>query len=699
MTILENDLDENEIEELVKEKEAESRIEIMIDDEEPVEKAIPTPQDSMFGSPTPPALNSSPNTLSMNPVPPDTLSNLSSPTDTLPSNRPYSRRPTEQQVAAAERTTRAGRVTKPSNKALGKAFVTKDKPDQSRKRPWTECVEYYAFASAETRRSRQDLAPPPEHWQNLSGHPDEFEFKQAAQVEIKEIEGKGTYELIKPTSVPSGKQILPVRWVFTHKLDTAGYLQRFKGRLCVRGDLQDITGVDVYAATGAYRSLRILLALVAAFDLICDSADVKNAFLNAILSPDEIVYVRCPPGFETPGHVWKLKRALYGLRSAPKAWFKELSQFLALKGFKPCPDEPCIMLNDSGLIIFFYVDDFLFIGPRSRADDLASLKRSLHEKYGIKDLGPATSFLNIKITRDESTKRLWVSQRPYIDKLISKFHLEAMLQHPIRTPLSPNYHATPHEGQATENERREYQCKTGSILYAAIVSRPDIAFAASLLCQYNANPSREHLREADRVLGYLAHTRNYAIEYSLSEDGKRQFVAASDASFADDYATRRSSQGYVLMLFNGPILWQSVRQKTVTTSTTEAELLALSATARETIAMCRLFFQMKFSPGSEPPTVECDNKQTVGLIIKERPQLTTKLRHVDIHHFWLRQSHRDKIVEIEWTPTNDMIADGMTKALMGQRHDRFVEQLGIVKESFTGLRNGRTVETAESKTD
>jgi len=73
------------------------------------------------------------------------------------------------------------------------------------------------------------LAPPPEHWQNLRGHPDEFEFKQAAQVEIKEIEGKGMYELIKPTSVPSGKQILPVRWVFTYKLDTAGYLQRFKG--------------------------------------------------------------------------------------------------------------------------------------------------------------------------------------------------------------------------------------------------------------------------------------------------------------------------------------------------------------------------------------------------------------------------------------------------------------------------------------
>jgi len=98
--------------------------------------------------------------------------------------------------------------------------------------------------------------------------------------------------------------------------------------VCVRGDLQDITEVDVYAATGAYRSLRILMALVAAFGLICHSADVTNAFLNALLGIDEIVYVQCPPGYEKPGYVWKLKRALYGLRTAPKAWFKELTEFL-----------------------------------------------------------------------------------------------------------------------------------------------------------------------------------------------------------------------------------------------------------------------------------------------------------------------------------------------------------------------------------
>ena len=254
--------------------------------------------------------------------------------------------------------------------------------------------------------------------------------------------------------IPQGKEILPVQWVFTHKLDTLGNLLRFKAQLCVQGDLQDTTGSEVYAATGAYQSLRILLALVAAFDLECHSADVTNAFLNAIL--DEEVYVQCPPGFTTPGMAWRLKRALYGLKTAPRAWFKELTSFLFTKGFKPVPEDPCILLHHSGIIIFFYIDDFLFIGPQSREAEISDLKHSLNKKYGIKDLGPTTSFLNLKITQDREARKLWISQRPYIDKLISKFHLEAMLQYPIKAPLSPTFKAEPHLKQAMNQEQRHY---------------------------------------------------------------------------------------------------------------------------------------------------------------------------------------------------------------------------------------------------
>jgi len=132
-----------------------------------------------------------------------------------------------------------------------------------------------------------------------------------------------------------------------------------------------------------------------------------------------------------------------------------------------------------------------------------------------------------------------------------------------------------------------------------------------------------------------------------------------------------------MKLFGGAIMWQSSKQKTVTTSTTEAELLSLSHTARETIALYRLFEQIQFDPEHQP-RILCDNQQTVGLIQKERPQLTSKLKHVDIHNFWLRQIHRDGKITVQWVPTTDMPADGFTKPLSAEKHSHFVRQLGLV---------------------
>jgi Reverse transcriptase (RNA-dependent DNA polymerase) len=268
----------------------------------------------------------------------------------------------------------------------------------------------------------------------MKRHTDADEYTDAAQVEVRQLEAKGTFVTVDR---PKDRQILPLKWVFTHKLDTAGYLMHFKARICVRGDLQMDSGNDLYAATSAYRTFRILIAFVAAFNLIYHSIDVTNAFLNALLS--EEVFVKFPPGFTTPGKIWKLNEALYGLRIAPKLWFKEIS----------------------------------------------TLKIALHNKYGIKDLGPATSFLNIKITRDAEARKAWISQETYIDKLISTFHLQAMLAHPIKTPLPRDLGSVPYEGQATESQIQGCQRRTGPILYLAVASRPDIACTASVLCQFN----------------------------------------------------------------------------------------------------------------------------------------------------------------------------------------------------------------------
>ncbi|KAM6506366.1 hypothetical protein FSOLCH5_15475 [Fusarium solani] len=538
----------------------------------------------------------------------------------------------------------------------------------------------HAFATAQSIRThRRDLLPPPDFWHQLKRHPERQGFKRAAGAEIKSLEEKGSFQLV---DCPEGKQILPLKWVFTYKLDDAGYLIRHKARVCVRGDLQHHSGEDIYAATGAYRSFRILMALVCAFGLICHQVDFKNAFVNADM--DEEVYTTCPPGYGQSGKVWRLLKALYGLRKSPKLWFNELVSFLKDLGFEYCPDEPCILINnETQLILFLYVDDLLIIAQPEYLQQVNEFKAAVHSKYGIKDLGEAISFLNIRILRDIKAKKLWICQDGYIDKLCVKFGIDQSMR--TATPLTSSYRPQPFEGQATIQQITEMQEKVGSILYAAVVSRPDVSYAASQLSQHAMNPSSEHLRYANRVLSYLQTTQYYAIEFSGSVDKAAEIETgddevlqqSSDASFADDPETRKSTQGYLMKLFSGAIMWQSSKQKTVTTSTTEAELLSLSHTARETIALYRLFEQIQFDPEHQP-RILCDNQQTVGLVQKERPQLTSKLRHVDIHNFWLRQVHRDGEITVQWVPTTDMPADGFTKPLSAEKHSHFVKQLGLV---------------------
>jgi hypothetical protein len=589
---------------------------------------------------------------------------------------PKKRRVNPEATAVTQLRTSSGRAVKPSAKAKAMAVKVSARADTTADMETTASYDpgqppgvRRAFAMAAAAHKRiGELPPPPDNWKAMLRHPESEGFKRAAQAEINQLKSNGTWEEV---AKPYGKQVIPLRWVFTYKSDETGYLQRHKARICVRGDLQYQTDNDFYAATGAYRSFRLLMALVCAFGLICQQVDVKNAFTNAHM--DEEVYCYAPQGFEIPGMVIRLLKALYGLRRSPKLWYDELTAYLATLDFIPCPEDPCILTRKAdSLIIFIFVDDMLLIGRPAQTDTIKQLKSQLDQKYGIADLGDATSFLNIRITRDLGNRKLWLTQDAYIDKLIARFHLEGSRK--VSTPLPPGYDPSLNEGQATEGQIKEYQQKIGSVIYPSVVARPDIAFAASNLSRFLVNPSADHIQTANRLISYLAETKNLSIEYS--GDAATPLVVASDASFADDKTTRRSTQGYLISLYHGPIDWASQRQKTVTTSTTEAELLALSMIGRQTMALWRLFKQIEFDP-AQLPEIFCDNKQTVGLIQKASPQFTSRLKHVDIHSHWLRQEYRDNKFLISWIPTAEMPADGFTKALSRDKHADFVKQLGM----------------------
>jgi Reverse transcriptase (RNA-dependent DNA polymerase) len=439
-----------------------------------------------------------------------------------------------------------------------------------------------------------------------------------------------------------------------------------KARLVVRGDQQAKSELETYAATLAARSFRTFMAIAARFDLELKQYDAVNAFVHAPL--DCQVYMRMPPGYRERGKIYRLNKAAYGLRKSPLLWQRTFTATLLEIGFKPVPHEPCCLTCD-GILIFFYVDDIVLAYRKSQEPKARDLMSQLKQRYNLSGGEDLQWFLGIEVHRDRGRRLIWLSQSSYIDK-IAKL---ADTHQPNETPMA-KVELFPYEGRASREAVRSYQRKIGSMLYAAVTTRIDIAFAVSRLARFLTNPSPGHHAAADRVLHYLYRYRGLGLQLGGADD----FLVATDASFADNTLDRKSSQAYVMVLFGGVVGWRANKQNTVTTSTTEAELLSLSQGAKEGQFVKRLLDELSVVLDNQRIRILCDNRQSISLLTSEIARLRTKLRHVDIHNHWLRQEVRDGRVTVEHVSTKMMIANGLTKALSRSDFNEFVRQVNLV---------------------
>ena len=227
---------------------------------------------------------------------------------------------------------------------------------------------------------------------------------------------------------------------------------------------------------------------------------------------------------------------------------------------------------------------------------------------------------------------------------------------------------------ASSSQINLYQRKVGSLMYAAVITRPDIAFAVSRLARFLTNPGPLHQAAADRTLLYLKRYRDLGLQLG----GGDEYLVASDASFADNTADRKSSQGYAMKLFGGLVGWRANKQATVTTSTTEAELMALSQAAREGIYIRRMLEELDVKLDHDNVIIQCDNQQTLCLVTAEIGKLSTKLKHVDVQNHWLHQEYKQGHITIRYVESKSMIADGLTKALSLDSHRRFLDQMNLI---------------------
>ena len=367
------------------------------------------------------------------------------------------------------------------------------------------------------RVHQNNLPPAPKHWNDLRNHDYGALFEQDAKVEIDNIEARKCWRIIDRGEAKS--TLIPLKWVFHYKVDGDGFLTRCRSRIVVRGDLQpEETIISTYAATLAARSFRVAMAIAARFDLEINQFDVVNAFVNAVRdSRSEPVNCKLPPGFQQPGKAVEIDRALYGLRDSPALWYQDFSTTLIALGLKACAKEPCIYFYERRkIMVVFFVDDVLVLYQRDKAQEIIA---GLNKAYKLHDIPDFNYFLGIRVIRDRAARKISMVHDTYIEKIAKKFGQDS--RKCPSTPLPPSELVPNGDKPAEPSRVKAYQEMVGSILYTAIMVRPDIAYAASALSRYLTNPSPQHMAAAKWTIAYLWGTRFLCIEFGGQPECQR----------------------------------------------------------------------------------------------------------------------------------------------------------------------------------
>ncbi|CAI5951324.1 unnamed protein product [Closterium sp. NIES-64] len=383
-------------------------------------------------------------------------------------------------------------------------------------------------------------------------------------------------------------------------------------------------------------TLRVLLHVAAHRDYELHSLDFSTAFLQGSLH--EEIWLRRPPGFTgsfPPGTQWSLRRPVYGLHQAPREWHDTLRTTLAALGFAPSTADPSLFLRtDTSLPPFYilvYVDDLVFATADTAG--LAYVKSELQKRHTCTDLGELRSYLGLQITRDRARRTITLTQSHMVQQVLQRFGFT--YSSPQATPL-PTRHSL-----------------------SALPSDESV--------------ESKHMAAAKRVLRYLCSTSGMGLV--LGGRSPVVLTGHADASWADDQATQRSSQGYTFSLGSGSVSWRATRSSSVLGSSCEAEIYAGAMAAQELRWLTYLLTDLGEQPRS-PPVLYVDNKAMLALCREQRLEHRTK--HIALRYFLARELQQRGQLRLAYVASEANTADVFTKALAPCDHQRCCTQLGLV---------------------
>ncbi|KAH9736371.1 hypothetical protein KPL71_018077 [Citrus sinensis] len=431
---------------------------------------------------------------------------------------------------------------------------------------------------------------------------------EAMQDEMESLQRNQTWTLIPN---PGNKRLISCKWIFKRKEGIPDVEPpKYKARLVARGFTQR-EGIDfneIFSPVVKHSSIRILLAMVALLDLELEQMDVKTAFLHGNL--EEQILMAQPEGFECKDkedYVCLLHKSLYGLKQSPRQWYRRFDDFMVSKGYHRSRYDSCVYFggSDQGGVAYLllYVDDMLIASKYK--SEIERLKNLLKAEFEMKDLGNAKRILGMDIIRDRSAGTLFLSQEKYIKKVLERFEMQDCK--PVQTPLGPQFKLSAAPTSEDESQMNEfpYAQAVGSLMYAMVCTRSDIAYAVSVVSRYLSCPGKVHWNAVKWIMRYLKGSSTCGLLYGKTKSDKIEVMGFVDSDFAGDLDRRKSTSGYMFVLNSCLVSWKSSLQSVVALSSTEAEFIATTEAVKEAMWLRGLLNELWLN--QKTVQVFCDN--------------------------------------------------------------------------------------------
>lgn len=349
-------------------------------------------------------------------------------------------------------------------------------------------------------------------------------------------------------------------------------------------------------------------------------------------------------------------------------------------GFNKVQSDSSVWIFRKGDVRIFvpaYVDDILIAAPKKH--NTQWVKDELKKRFKLRDLGPTSFFLAVKVERDRPNRTIHLSQPQYITDMLERYGMGGCST--ADTPMNASVTLTKDMAPKTKEEKDmmrdiPYIHAVGSLQYLATCTRPDIAYAVSTLARFNTNPGPQHWQAVKHLFRYLKKTINMRLTYSFSgEEDKEPFVTFSDADLGGDKDAGKSTSGYVVKMGNGAISWRSKLQTIIALSTTESEYIAAVAAGAELKWLRNLFAEFGYKIRG-PSSLMIDNQSAIS--VSKNPEHHGRVKQLDLDTFWLRHEVAAGNILPIHIPSEKNAADVMTKPLEKIKHARSLELLGLV---------------------